>query len=163
MLSPDGVPEGATPIEWGALGEALRELGDASRAEGIGVSAGTMHVMAGHLLAADAALDAIDLHVYHHDGGLPSVEQLRERFAEPRIGTPELPLFAGECGLPEEMGQHSRLINYLYNAGPNGYAAVFLWRLEGWLVDVEAGRVVTDAGKAARMTLREKLPMRDGG
>ena len=52
-------------------------------------------------------------------------------------------------------------MNYLYNAAPLGYAAVFLWRLEGVLVEQNAARVITDAGKAARMTLLEKLPARD--
>lgn len=101
---------------------------------GVPITCGTQAVFLPGLLAGvapgreleTAPVDAIDLHVYHPDGGLPSREDLP-------VGIGALPLWAGECGLshrgaPDRPGV---LIHYLYNARALGYRAVFLWKLEG--------------------------------
>lgn len=159
VMTPACANEGEPAVEWDALGRAIRTIGDAVRAErAVPITAGTMHVFLDELWRCGAALDAVDVHVYHHDGGLPSVAQLAEHAGDPRIGV-EIPVFGGECGLPqEETPPHARLAHYLYNAERDGYAALFLWRLEGWLVEQSDARVVTDAGKAVKLALLDKLP-----
>jgi hypothetical protein len=101
---------------------------------GVPVTAGTQAVFLPGLLAGvepgreveTAPVDAVDLHVYHPDGGLPSREDLP-------VGIGELPLLAGECGLSHRGApdRSSYLIHYLYNARALGYRAAFLWKLEG--------------------------------
>jgi hypothetical protein len=74
----------------------------------------------------EAPVDAIDLHVYHPDGGLPSRSDLP-------VDIGDLPLWAGECGLSHRRSraQSGYLLHYLYNARRLGYQAAFLWKLEG--------------------------------
>ena len=76
------------------LREVLHEAGP-----GLPVTCGTQAVFLPGLLAdlaagASAPVDAVDLHVYHPDGGLPSREDLP-------VDIGELPLLAGECGLSD--------------------------------------------------------------
>jgi len=144
------------PISWSAIGRAIKIAGDAARSEsGVLVSAGTGHVFLPSLLAAEPALDLIDIHVYHPTGGLPSRERLAEYVGDARLLDPSLPLIAGEAGIPKEDGaEESGLSNYIYNADELGYAAVFLWQLDGAL---RAGRgrerSTTSLGELLRHTL----------
>lgn len=145
-------------ISWETIGRAVRAIGDAVRAEHRGaiVTAGTMHVFLPRLWAADAALDAIDIHMYHAEGGLPPPDHLARYVGEPRIASGEIALIAGECGLPED-GQPVEpraIANYLVNAIDHGYAAAFLWRLERALITQDDRRARTDAGEAVAHALR---------
>lgn len=142
------------PVEWASVGRAIRICGDAARAEKpLLVSAGTGHVFLPSLFGAEPAVDLIDVHVYHADGGLPSRAQLAEYMGDSRAL--ELPLVAGEAGIPKEDGADERaLAHYVYNADEHGYDAVFLWQLEGALVN-GAGRArsTTSLGELLRHTL----------
>ncbi|MFK7986360.1 MAG: hypothetical protein AB8I08_10040 [Sandaracinaceae bacterium] len=155
VVTPSCVESGPS-IAWADVGRALRTIGDAVRAErDLRVTAGTMHVFLDELFDSQPALDAVDVHVYHDNGGLPPASQLASFLGLP-VGE-GIPLIGGECGLPEEgdAPPRRRLSHYLYNAAPSGYDAVFLWRLESWLVEQDASRTVTDAGKAVRMAFQQ--------
>lgn len=145
--------DGPPPVAWETLGSFLRASGDAIRAErpGTRVTAGTLHVFLPHLWRAEPALDAIDVHVYHATGGLPSREDLARYVGDPRIADPALPLLCGEGGIPDDAppGSLEHLENYLFNAEPAGYDAAFLWRLERVLIDTSApARPRTPTGAA---------------
>ena len=93
------------------------------------LTAGTQAVFLPGLLAdidAGAPVDAIDLHVYHPDGGLPSRSDLP-------VDIGSLPLWVGECGLSDrgDPNRSDYLLHYLYNAPELGYEAAFVWKLEG--------------------------------
>ncbi len=143
------------PISWAAIGRSIHICGDAARAErSVLVSAGTGHVFLPSLLGADPALDLIDVHVYHPTGGLPSREKLAEYVGDERLLDPALPLIAGEAGIPKEGdAEDSALTNYIYNADTLGYAAVFLWQLDGALRSGEGrDRSTTELGELVRYT-----------
>jgi hypothetical protein len=146
----------STPVGWAELGRAVRTIGDALRAErGALVTAGTMHVFLPKLLGAEPRVDAIDLHMYHAAGGLPSREDLVRYTRVDAVGA--LPLIAGECGMPEEQADITPIENYLYNADSRAYSAAFLWRLEGVMVDTGSPeRHVTSVGKRVRSVLRDR-------
>ncbi|MCP4867161.1 MAG: glycoside hydrolase family 5 protein [Proteobacteria bacterium] len=80
-------------------------------------------------MASDGELpvDAVDLHVYHPGGGLPSREDLP-------VDIGDRPLLAGECGTHSDGSHEDALVNFLFNARSLGYEAAFLWKLEGELV-----------------------------
>ena len=164
IMTPSCAEPGEPTVGWDELGPAIHTIGDALRSElKTLITAGSMYVYLDLLWNCGAHLDAVDVHVYHDNGGLPPLDQLAEHAGDPRIATGEVPVFGGECGLPEEKGvPHARLAHYLYNATKDGYAAVFLWRLENWLVEQDARRTITDAGKAARLALLERIPLLDG-
>ncbi|MCA9609207.1 MAG: hypothetical protein KC619_26580 [Myxococcales bacterium] len=141
-------------VEWARIGRAIRLAGDAARAEKpLAVSAGTGHVFLPSLWRAEPAIDLVDIHVYHDNGGLPTRARLAEYVGDPRIA--ELPLVAGEAGIPKEDGADERaLAHYVYNADEHGYDALFLWQLEGALVSGEGrARSTTDLGELLRHTL----------
>lgn len=122
-------------IEWSAIGGSLVKLGDAARSEGeLLVTAGTMHIFLPELLAADPKLTAIDIHVYHGGGGLPSRQELATYAKDERILDRAFPLIGGELGVPDEATSPTALTNYLHNAQSLDYDAAFLWQLEGDLV-----------------------------
>jgi hypothetical protein len=126
------------PVAWESIGRAIRIAGDAARDErGLVVTSGTMHVFLPRLLGAGPKLDAIDIHVYHDNGGLPSREDLARYVGDDALFDASLPLFGGELGIPKDPEPKSAdaLCNYLHNADRLGYAAAFLWQLEGDLVD----------------------------
>lgn len=126
------------PIAWDVVGRAVAAIGDAARAErAIPITSGTMHVFLPRLWRAGAKLDAIDVHVYHEDGGLPSREDLARYVGDDALLDPELPIIGGELGIPKDPGprEPASLTNYLHNACALGYAAAFLWQLEGDLID----------------------------
>ncbi len=125
-------------VPWEGIGRAIRLAGDAARAEReILVTSGTMHAFLPRLLEVDARLDAIDVHVYHPNGGLPSRDDLASYVGDDALRSPALPIFGGELGIPKDPGPErpDSLCHYLYNAERLGYAAAFLWQLEGDLVD----------------------------
>ncbi len=148
------------PIAWEELGRALRTLGDAARAErSIAITSGTMHVFLPRLWRSGAGLDAIDVHVYHEDGGLPSREDLARYVGDDAILDPALPLIGGELGIPKDPGprEPGSLSNYLHNASALGYAAAFLWQLEGELIDKsERARPRTWLGEQVAETLASR-------
>lgn len=126
------------PLAWEELGRAIATIGDAARAErDVPITSGTMHVFLPRLWRCGAKLDAIDVHIYHEDGGLPSREDLARYVGDDAILDPALPIVGGELGIPKDPGprEPASLTNYVHNAEELGYAAAFLWQLEGDLVD----------------------------
>ncbi len=157
-LSPSCVVPARDGVPWDVLGRSIRKIGDAIRTVRTGtmVTAGTLHPYLPRLLAADPGLEAIDVHVYHLTGGLPSRSDLSAAAQDRRLLDPSLPLIAGECGIPEAAGAAAlpALKNYVYNAGRDGYDAAFLWRLEDVLVNTESEqRHVTELGSDLRAIL----------
>ncbi len=146
-------------IEWETLGALVARARDAALAEkpDLIVTAGTGHVFLPKLWRSGAGLSAIDVHVYHELGGLPSRADLARYVGDASIareGAGAVPLIAGECGIPKESASYdaNAIANYLHNGDRCAYDAVFLWKLEGDLVDTsvtprrpsEAGRLVRD-------------------
>lgn len=121
---------GDAGIAWPTIARSIRAIRDELRSScpKIVMTAGSQAVFLPQFLgsADDAVVDAVDLHVYHPDGGLPSRDDLP-------LDIGELPLFAGECGLSHrgEPDQSEYLTHYLYNGRKLDYRAVFLWKLEG--------------------------------
>lgn len=140
-LTPDCVkPElTADAIGWDAMAKSIARIGDSIRAArpGTSVTAGTLHMYLPQLLRAEPKLDAIDLHAYHINGGLPSREDLAKYTGDDRFTNRSIPLIAGECGLPDDAPGDSMnaLTHFVFNAEQYGYDAAFLWRLEKVLVD----------------------------
>ena len=144
----DAREPGGGSIAWEAIGTflaATREAVRAARPEVI-VTSGTMPIFLPKLWSCGAGLDAVDVHVYHENGGLPSRADLAGYANDPRILEADFPLFAGECGIPKtprsaevlsREGNQSTLplLHYLGNADRCGYHAAFLWKLEGDLVE----------------------------
>jgi hypothetical protein len=132
-------PGGGEPIAWETIGLFLAQGKEAvqSADASLVVTAGSMPVFLPKLFSCGAGLDAIDVHVYHDDGGLPSRADLAAYAGDPRVLDPGFPLLAGECGIPKEQGPRGplSLLNYLSNADRCGYHAAFLWKLEGDLVE----------------------------
>jgi hypothetical protein len=133
------------PVSWEGIGRALRLAAEAVGSESAHlVTAGTGQVFLPALWAREPALTAVDVHVYHPEGGLPSRADLAERAGDPRLS--DLPLFCGEAGIPKESGApEGALVNYVYNTDGTGYDATFLWQLEGDLIDKSGKRRVTTA------------------
>lgn len=141
---------GSESIAWSRIGETIAECRRAALAERgeLLITAGTGHVFLPELWRSGAAPSAIDVHVYHREGGLPSKDDLARYVGEDAIRT--LPLIAGECGIPKEDDPRA-LVHYLWNAEAAGYDAVFLWKLEGDLIDAKSPeRFVTELGKWVR-------------
>jgi hypothetical protein len=161
VMSPECAKPGEDSVPWDTLGRALRTIGDAIRGERPGtlVTAGSARVFLPRLWTCGASLDAIDVHVYHDDGGLPTPAQLAESARDPRVSRGEIPLFAGECGMPDHVAveEHGRIANYLHNAPREGYRAVFLWRLEGTLIWRDPEANLTTAGHKVRYVLQSRV------
>ncbi|MFH2005436.1 MAG: hypothetical protein ABI333_02505, partial [bacterium] len=125
--------EGDRGLPWPTIVRSIRTVREALRQvlPGVPVTSGTQAVFLPGLLAdlvagGSAPVDAVDLHVYHPTGGLPSRADLP-------VDIGALPLWAGECGAPErrDAGVKFQRLNYLYNARTLGYEAAFLWKLQG--------------------------------
>jgi len=120
---------------WTTLVASIREIRSLLHEviPGVPITSGSQAIFLPGLLGdigegheSDAPVDAVDLHVYHPDGGLP-------KRADLPVDIGGLPLWAGECGLSHrgDRGCSDYLIHYLYNARSLEYQAVFLWKLEG--------------------------------
>jgi hypothetical protein len=132
---------GVEPVEWESIGRAIRLAGEAARAEReLLVTSGTMHAFLPQLWRAGAGMNAVDVHVYHPNGGLPSREDLATYVSDDALLDPALPLIGGELGIPKdpEPEAPNALCNCLHNAARLGYTAAFLWQLEGDLIDKSA-------------------------
>lgn len=160
----DARPAGGAPsISWEDVGATISTAKHAVGAvrPGLMVTAGSMPVFLPRLFTCGAELDAVDVHVYHENGGLPSRADLAEYARDPRILDPGFPVIAGECGIPKDPGPvepHS-LLNYLSNADRCGYHAAFLWKLEGDLVEhapKKIRRAWTALGHEARSLLARR-------
>ena len=123
------------PVDWATVGRMLATSRAAALAEtsDLVITAGTGTAFLPELWKSGAELTAVDIHVYHPEGGLPSRADLVRYTGDPRIET--LPLFAGECGVTKPHHDEHALRNYLINADSRAYSAAFLWKLEGDLVD----------------------------
>lgn len=148
-------------VPWETLGAAISLARRAALAErpGLVVTSGTSHVFLPDLWRSGAELDAIDVHIYHSGGGLPSRDDLVKYAVEPALASESIPLLAGECGIPKEPppDEPHALVNYLLNADSNRYAAAFLWKLEGDLVDTTSPeRRITSLGLAVQASLRKR-------
>ncbi|MBX7190589.1 MAG: hypothetical protein K1X94_00940 [Sandaracinaceae bacterium] len=160
----DARPAGGEPsIGWDAIGHFLAHGKQAieSANASLVVTAGSMPVFLPKLFACGAELDAVDVHVYHDNGGLPSRADLARYASDPRILEPSFPLLAGECGIPKDPGpaEPLSLLNYLANADRCGYHAAFLWKLEGDLVEhapKKIRRAWTAMGHEARALLASR-------
>ena len=142
-------------VAWETIGRVIDRTRSAIRAErDLLVTSGTTHHFVPKLWRSGATLDALDLHVYHPEGGLPPRTALVELVGDPTLAT--IPLFAGECGIPKLGGprDEAALVNFLYNADKGDYQAVFLWKLRGDLFDVSTKRPTpTDVGRAVRTAI----------
>lgn len=137
----EGLPEGRAAVSWDAIRHFLRVAGDAVREARPGtlVTSGTRAALVEALSLT--GLDAVDVHV----GGAA----LPPRAA---LGGTALPLVA-QCW----MGAGDDPEAALAAADAHGYAAVFLGRLEGDLVDAKAvGRPLTEAGTRVRALLAQR-------
>lgn len=153
VMSPECGKKGEPAITWPAIARAIRTIGDAMRAERtLPITAGTMHVFAPRLWGSEAQIDAIDVHMYRADGGLPPAAHIAQHCSDARITRREVPLFAGEAGLPQEGPPTPpiALADSVSNAWTEGYHAVFLWRLERTLITQDDRRARTDAGELVR-------------
>ncbi|MDQ3033999.1 MAG: hypothetical protein M3Y87_16410 [Myxococcota bacterium] len=152
--------QSAPSIGWDVLGASIAQARAAVLAEkgDLLVTAGTGHVFLPDLWRSGAGLTAIDIHMYHPHGGLPSRSDLATYVGDPAIARDAIPLIAGECGVAkQEDDDPLALRNYLYNADVEGYAAAFLWKLEGDLVDTaSAARGLTPVAKEVRRVLASR-------
>ena len=148
------------PISWEAIGRAIRVNVEAARAEReLLLTAGTMHVFLPSLWKVEPGINAIDVHIYHPDGGLPSREDLAAYVGDDAIRDERLPIVGGELGIPKPPGPRApdSLVNYVYNARDLGYAAAFLWQLDGDLVDRdEPSRPLSWLGREVRSALQRR-------
>jgi hypothetical protein len=144
------------PVPWESIGRAIRLAKQAALAErDVWLTAGTMHVFLPHLLRSGAEVTAIDVHVYHPDGGLPSRHDLAAYVGGHPLFDTGAPLIGGELGIPKPEGDDAALVNYVHNARSLGYDAAFLWQLEGDLIDKSAPkRPWTSVGRAIEELLR---------
>jgi hypothetical protein len=147
------------PVAWEDIGRAIRLAREAARAEvNVPVTSGTTKAFLPKLWQCGAQLDAIDVHVYHEDGGIPSREDLARYVGDDGILDPSLPIIGGELGIPKNPGpkEPASLANYIHNAARLGYAAAFLWQLEGDLISHDLPkRPRTWLGEQVTQTLRE--------
>jgi hypothetical protein len=148
-------------IPWERLGAMIAQARAAALAEraDLVVTAGTGNAFLPKLWHSGAGLTAIDIHVYHAEGGLPSRADLARYVGDPAIASEQVPLIAGECGAPKPDHDEHALRNYLINADSRSYSAAFLWKLEGDLVqDKLPNRPLTDTAKQLHNELKARPP-----
>ena len=107
--------------KWQAVGGAIRTIGDAVRSEHQAtiVTAGSRRAALASLWRASPGLDAIDIHA-EADSPLPSRAELTASLAIEAPQAASLPLISG-CSFTRA------------ESTPDGYGAVFFWRLEDLL------------------------------
>ena len=162
-LTPDCPDEpkssSASPLSWQSMGSAINTIRSAIAAAkpDLLVTAGTTHAFLPKLWKSGANLHAVNIHVYHANGGLPSRKDLAAYVGDEHML--QLPLFAGECGIPKVPGPEEpfSLANFLYNADKNDYQAAFLWKLEGDLIDTgPKQRPPTELALAVKKTMAKR-------
>lgn len=123
-------------IPWETLGAMIAQARAAAIAERpeLIVTVGTGSAFLPALWHSGAGLTAVDIHVYHAEGGLPSRADLARYVGDDALANPQLPLIAGECGTVKPVRDEHALRNYLINADSRAYSAAFLWKLEGDLL-----------------------------
>jgi hypothetical protein len=150
--------ESVASLAWKDVGRAIGLSRAAALAErsDLLVTCGTGHVFLPELWASGAGLTAIDIHMYHPEGGLPSRADLARYVGDPAMLT--LPLIAGECGVPKPSSDPAAAMrNYVMNADGESYDAAFLWKLEGDLVDPKTkGRPCTSTARELSRALKER-------
>jgi len=146
-------------VPWETLGAMIAQARAAAVAEqsGLVVTAGTGHAFLPELWRSGAGLTAVDIHVYHAEGGLPSRADLAAYVGDARIDSADTPLIAGECGVTKPHHDPHALRNYLINADSRAYSAAFLWKLEGDLVhDNSPKRTLTETGLELHTELKAR-------
>ncbi len=123
--------QGRGGIEWDVIVRAIRivraRLHDL--VPGVPVTSGCQAVFLPGLLAdlstgGAPPVDALDIHVYRNDGGLPYRTDLPVEIGD-------MPLLVGEAGSHEASGDSGLMETFLYNARSLEYSACFLWKLAG--------------------------------
>jgi hypothetical protein len=151
-------PENVPSVPWEDVGRAIGLASASARAErdDLLITAGTGHVFLPKLWAAGAGLTAIDIHMYHPEGGLPSRADLERYVGDPAAAG--LPILAGECGVQKPSPDPGLAMrNYVINADTQGYDAAFLWKLEGDLIDPKTkGRPCTDTARTVAEALKHR-------
>ena len=146
-------------VPWATVGGAIATCRAAVLAErpGLLVTAGTGYAFLPELWRSGAGLDAIDIHIYHESGGLPSRSDIAGYVGDPDLASDRVPIIAGECGVTKPHHDPHSLRNYLINADGSGYAAAFLWKLEGDLVQAkDPQRAFTQAGRDVHDELKKR-------
>lgn len=151
--------ESVASLPWDDVGRAIGLASAAARAEraDLLVTSGSGHAFLPKLWASGAGLTAIDVHMYHPEGGLPSRADLESYTG---VAAATLPIVAGECGVPKPCADPGAAMrNYLINADKHGYDAAFLWKLDGDLVDPKTkGRPCTDTARTVAEALKARPP-----
>ncbi len=135
---------GARGVPWATMAHLFSAVRDAVRAEhaSLRISASAQHGILPALARAMPFVDLLDLHRYCDDGSLPPLADL---------GVPAgRAVLAGECGTatePADCDAEDTISNYVWNAARWGYAACFLWKLEG-----RHGLIAEDGRVGARAT-----------
>jgi len=153
----DVQPVDLPTVPWEVLGRTIRLARQAALSErsDLLITSGTGHAFLPDLWKSGAGLTAVDIHMYHREGGLPSRQDLASYVGAPEILT--LPLIAGECGVTKPSHDENALRNYLINADSRGYSAAFLWKLEGDLVKTDdKARPFTVVGEQIHTELKTR-------
>lgn len=155
----DVQPTPTPTIPWATLGgmiDASRRAAQAERSTLV-VTAGTGVAFLPNLWRSGANLGAIDIHVYHESGGLPSRSDLARYVGDDKLLSEDVPLIAGECGVTKPSRDEHALRNYLANADSRAYSAAFLWKLDGDLIrDKEPARPRTATGESLHIELKNR-------
>lgn len=153
-------PESGPSISWERVGLVLHEARVAALAEkdDLLITAGTGHAFLPALWHSGAGLCAIDIHMYHPEGGLPSRADLARDLGDQSVNHESVHLIAGECGMAKGPSDDPMALrNYVHNADKCGYSAAFLWKLEGDLIDATSRRRdLTDLGALLEGTLSKR-------
>lgn len=146
-------------VAWSTVGGAIATCRAAVLAERpqMLVTAGTGYAFLPDLWRSGAGLDAVDIHIYHESGGLPSRADIAGYVGDAALASDAVPIIAGECGVTKPHHDEHALRNYLINADGSGYAAAFLWKLEGDLVQSkDPRRALTGTGADVRDELKAR-------
>lgn len=155
----DVQPIAMPSVPWETVGRmiGLARTAALSEQSDLVVTAGTGHAFLPDLWKSGAGLTAVDIHMYHPEGGLPSRSDLSRYVGDEAIDDPRMPLIAGECGVTKPHHHEFALRNYLINADSRAYSAAFLWKLEGDLVQNKVPkRPWTGAGQEIHQVLKTR-------
>jgi hypothetical protein len=142
---------GEQGLPWATIADSIRLIREAVKTvqPRIPVTSGTQAIFLPGLFVNGPPVDAVDIHVYHPTGGLPSRGDLP-------VDIGSLPLWAGECGFAQQSlsAEPDPQIAYLYNAANLGYKAAFLWQLTGDRPLVKAMKDPYHGGEIYKLTPR---------